>query len=198
MATRTHKENHTLKTCKSCAEEKDASFFYVDRASKDGLQRSCKDCKSAYQKKWFQENKDKVNAYNMKRYYSESPEQRAKRKADALKWNHNNLDKRRKIVAESAARNPETRRQKEHLRRARLRGNGVFHVSKKEIKTILSKPCFLCESKNNIVIDHIIPIAKGGTHSIGNLQPLCDKCNSRKNSKLMAEFRYKNTARKAA
>lgn len=40
---------------------------------------------------------------------------------------------------------------------------------------------------NNVVVatevDHIIPIAQGGDYSLGNLQPLCSTCHSKKTRK---------------
>lgn len=52
----------------------------------------------------------------------------------------------------------------------------------------LGNKCVMCGSEENITIDHIIPITKGGTNDIDNLQPLCKSCNSSKRDKTMEEF----------
>ena len=58
----------------------------------------------------------------------------------------------------------------------------------------LGNKCVICGSTENITIDHIVPITKGGTNDIDNLQPLCKSCNSSKNNKTMEEFlRYIET-----
>jgi len=43
--------------------------------------------------------------------------------------------------------------------------------------------CESCGSSEDITIDHIIPVSKGGKHTAKNIQVLCRKCNSSKGAK---------------
>jgi 5-methylcytosine-specific restriction endonuclease McrA len=45
--------------------------------------------------------------------------------------------------------------------------------------------CLACGSTENITADHIVPLTRGGAHSLYNLQPLCNVCNSRKGARVI-------------
>lgn len=65
----------------------------------------------------------------------------------------------------------------------------VLSVSEKDIRRMKSSPCFICKAKEDIELDHVVPVSRGGRHSVGNLQPLCRKCNRRKWARFMIEVR---------
>jgi 5-methylcytosine-specific restriction endonuclease McrA len=50
--------------------------------------------------------------------------------------------------------------------------------------------CLKCGTKENLTLDHIKPLIKGGLNTLDNLQTLCGYCNSKKGKK---EIDYRNT-----
>lgn len=48
--------------------------------------------------------------------------------------------------------------------------------------------CQRCNSKENLEVDHIVPILKGGDNSLENLQILCKNCNKLKSNKVSKCF----------
>ena len=43
--------------------------------------------------------------------------------------------------------------------------------------------CLCCGKRRKLTADHVIPVSKGGTSNIDNIQPLCLSCNSKKGTK---------------
>ncbi|XP_075520087.1 uncharacterized protein LOC142553600 isoform X1 [Primulina tabacum] len=61
-------------------------------------------------------------------------------------------------------------------------------------KNILSRDnfaCQYCDSAENLTIDHVLPIARGGEWTWENLVTACAKCNSKKGQKTLEEANMK-------
>ena len=201
------------KTCTKCQTEKSVSQFYMARGK---YVSSCKECQLLQRKQYYIDNKETVKVKRAAYQKAHRPEQYAHTQA----WRKRNLEKMREAGRRQYANNPQhhqavknawreanidkikiiqkTHRlnnlekfaEKQHIRRAKMRSNGIYQVSKKELVKLYSSPCIACGTSERVTVDHIIPIARGGTHSIGNLQPLCLSCNSSKNFRTMSEWKY--------
>lgn len=44
--------------------------------------------------------------------------------------------------------------------------------------------CLICGSTDNLTLDHIIPISRGGSNEKENLQTFCSKCNNDKGNRM--------------
>ena len=179
-----------MRTCKKCGIEKALADFIPNQRLKDGREYECKACAQARQIRWRHENPDGARAIR-NRWAANNPEQvklinqnyyqanRDKVKTSARAWRKANPQRWAEILRINRLR-----------RESRKRGAANFDVSVKDLRRLLNSSCSVLGCKStDIQIDHIVPVARGGSHGIGNLQPLCGHHNASKNDRTWMEFR---------
>ena len=146
--------------CSKCGIEKPRSEFYKGRV--------CKVCQCAIN--------DEYSALN--------PEVRKKSSAAYRERNREETNRR---TREWAHKFPVRALSITHARRARLaKAEGSYTEQEwLDLCEKYNQLCAWCNNPKKLTVDHIIPISKGGSNFISNIQPLCGSCNSRKGNRLL-------------
>jgi 5-methylcytosine-specific restriction endonuclease McrA len=93
---------------------------------------------------------------------------------------------------EFAIRNRAIARRAGHKRKIILRDGDTRVVTERDWLRLCGRYhhcCFYCGEAKKLTMDHIIPVVRGGRHSIGNLIPACRNCNAQKRTRLIVEWR---------
>lgn len=107
-------------------------------------------------------------------------------------WRKNNPELAASVTRAWRQKNKDKRLAAQNRRRARKKGGGGSYLPSdiREIFFAQKGRCALCGVKlsANQQIDHIVPLAKGGTSNRNNLQILCRPCNASKGAKDQIDF----------
>jgi 5-methylcytosine-specific restriction endonuclease McrA len=208
-----------MQRCSVCKEEKPLDEYYLDKRGKNGLRANCKSCVLAklkvnyqnkrqeklskraeyykahaeksktYSKEWRIANPDKTRQYHQEYATANVEKERIRHREKSKRERLNNPEKVKERGRKWSQANPEKVAKNNHNRRVMTTGSAAFLILEKEIKHVLRTPCAKCGSLDKLSLDHVIPLARGGRHSIGNLQSLCKPCNSSKGKKTIMEWR---------
>jgi 5-methylcytosine-specific restriction endonuclease McrA len=144
-----------------------------------------------YGAKKYKENRHQYLAYDRARYPLIAERKRAQAKA----WREANPERYKAQMDSWRERNLDKHNENARKRRARVRNAKTGLITDREIKRLLSAPCAYCGAIREITIDHVVPLARGGDHTIGNFLPACKSCNSRKKDSFITEWRKRESPR---
>jgi len=196
---RTEWGNMQTKQCTQCKETKELSCFNRRPRNSNGLRAECKSCVSENNRAYRAANAKQIIQYR-KKYWAANKKRLAgdgkfppttiagKPTKEYLRdYSQANKERLRVQRREYLRRNPGlsgfySRRYQQRL------NNLKFFILPKEYRRLKSSSCFYCGGVAKTV-DHIIPVSKGGQHSVGNLVSACQSCNASKGNRFLYEWK---------
>lgn len=177
-----------MKTCAKCGETKPTTEFHKNSSKRDGLYCHCKSCSREARVNRYTENSEKAKQ-SAAAYRSAKPE---KVKATKAAWAKSNPEKNRASCAKWRAANKLSRRILDNNRNASKRSAGGT-LSKglaDKLFALQRGKCACCGLAlgDNYHLDHIVPLALGGTNTDDNIQLLRAQCNLSKGAKHPVDF----------
>lgn len=196
----------TTKRCTACDTIKPLGEFNKNRTRRDGLSSQCRECARSYGRLWRAANPD-AYADAIRQSKAKNPE---KYRAHVQAWEQAHPEKVREAKQRYVDTHPYGEERREYFRkryqqngaqmRAQHRQYQKSHRAASALKTrryrarkghkrIHGWPalrawfgncCLCCGAARRIEADHVVPLSKGGSDDISNIQPLCRSCNAGK------------------
>ena len=159
--------------------------FHRNKRTRDGVDCACKVCETARHKAHVQANRDADHAAQ-KRYREKNA---AKVAAANAAWRaaHPEYERgrmKRRWADPTKREGFRTTKKARRYATLKVKDDGV---TTEFVRELLKKPCAYCGGVASS-IDHIMPLSRGGLHTVANLAPACRSCNSRKEARTPYEF----------
>jgi hypothetical protein len=176
------------KQCRSCGVVKPRTEFPpTSRKGKTHQRSECKSCYTTNRRAERDANpfrKAQIRAYQAGRRAAE-PE---KYRAEFRRWY---AARGREYARKWKQRHPGYVAQQANVRRARIMCAYTEPFRRGDIIARDNGICYLCGCRPtgyDMTLDHVVPLARGGTHTPGNLRVACRSCNCRKRDRLLSEL----------
>lgn len=87
------------------------------------------------------------------------------------------------------ARNPHVAQVTKRNRRSAMAGGKVSPRDWIRLCRRYDNRCAYCREARPLTMDHVVPLIRGGSNTIGNILPACASCNSSKHGRFIMEWR---------
>jgi 5-methylcytosine-specific restriction endonuclease McrA len=197
-----------VKVCRGCGESKPCSAYSRHSGTKDGLRPKCKDCCRIELAKWRREspahreylerNREQLSEQRRRYYESRREEFKARSRhrqqtkpKQVAETKRRYYEANREQIAKAQRQYYEAHREDFFRRAARRRAMKRLAPSESiDYETVFERDeglCGLCGepvSPDGWHLDHVVPLARGGSHTYGNVQVAHPRCNLSKGAKL--------------
>lgn len=188
-----------MKKCSKCQEVKNLQFFSKNKTQRDGYENYCKSCKGKACNNYYLKNKSKWKKSSpesikesSRRYYIKNRERIIENQKIYYENNKEKVIEYRKKYqrSEVGLLKMKVKLQRRRLQ-ARLTNDRTINDSSiQELFEKQDRKCALCKEELILLsklthLDHVIPLVKGGIHSIKNIQITCARCNLSKRDKII-------------
>lgn len=176
-----------FKSCSCCLEAKPLEAFY--RRASGSYYAICKECRRAQMRDYGNQNSERRRQRCSDHYRANRDQAIADQKQRgaggksaqrAAEWRRNNPERVKELAAAGRLKRME-----------RVQEAGVFTVLPRDWVRLVQRYgglCAYCRLRPWEHRDHVVPIARGGRHCIGNLLPACAPCNQEKAARLLIEW----------
>lgn len=191
-----------MKRCSKCGGD---GPFNKDSSRPDGLSSWCKECIRTKNRNHYRSNSEdaKLNATirrvvkrdavleSSRRYNKKNAEEIALKMAERRRSDPANA---KTIAKRYRQKNKDKVLDRCHVRRARIKNNGpVESISRKRVWERDGGRCWMCCRKvefEDMHLDHVVPVSRGGVHTYGNVKTACEPCNLAKHAKMPQEVAH--------
>lgn len=144
--------------------------------------------------------RDECRRSDRKAYTSEygksyRAQNRERKQAYLAEWRRNNREQYLASQARWQREHPNMVRLIANNRRARKLNAPTFVFTERDWKRLVARfygCCAYCLVKcDNLQLDHVIPLSRGGYNGAGNYLPACPTCNRSKGARLLFEWKKK-------
>lgn len=187
----------TSRPCRKCGEIKELTEqnWQAIPNSTDGFRKTCRACKSESDRLRYLLQRDEKIKY-VQQWYAENRERKLAYDAQRRINHYDKIRQERLGIQPIDNRRLPLKRIRNNFYWRSLPDERRFVVTLKDIKHLIIRQeykCFYCKQhftfENDLEIDHLIPVFRGGTCSIGNAVISCRQCNRAKSHRLPIEFR---------